>query len=121
MRIRSQWRTRVGLSRSTNRITKTKMTSRSTSTTRMSEKGTSNSAARSAKLSLPAPGRHGESTTGIQDLAGAHFYGHHREEFIRDHRLDAGSPLGLPAEDLFRLGPLPRHAIRYSKAQLVSA
>ena len=35
----------------------------------MSEKGTSNNAARSAKLSLPAPGRHGEPTAGIQDLA----------------------------------------------------
>ncbi len=42
-----------GLSRSTNRITKTKITSRTTSTTRMSEKGRSNSAAISAKLSLP--------------------------------------------------------------------
>src|SRR5438093_10296073 len=120
MRIRSQWSTRVGLSRSTNRITKTKMTSRTTSTTRMREKGPSNGAARSAKLSLPAPVVIGNRRSvfkiwqapNLQPSAGG---------IQQDRRLRTGSTLGFPAEDLFRLGHLTSEVARYREAQRVAA
>src|SRR5436309_501345 len=105
---------------STNRITKTKMTSRTTSTTTMGEKGTSNSAARSAKLSLPAPVVIGNRRSvfkiwqapNLQPSAGG---------IQQDRRLRTGSTLGFPAEDLFRLGHLTSEVARYREARRVAA